>query len=384
MTWIIIGFSIFYALLFTSFIIGWLRIKTTHVKDQNQNYNTFISIIIPARNEEANIEQTLHDLMTQNYPSRLYEVILVDDHSEDKTLELCGLFNAAFMLKGTKLRLIKMSESKSFVTNSYKKAAIEEGIKHSSGEWIITTDADCRRGKNWLAAIVQTIENDKPVLVSAPVKIRGKSNFLSIIQELEFTGLVGIGAAGIKNNHPNMCNGANLAYKKDVFYETGGYKGIDHIASGDDELLMHKIAKKYPDRVQFVKSKEAIVTTAPQIHLKGFIQQRKRWVSKALQYKNVKLIVVLFLVYLFHLFLLINGIRYLIAPMENFAGFFIPLYVKIQFEFLFLFLVSGFFNNRLKLIWYLAALPIYIIYVILIGILGNFAGKYEWKGRIVK
>ena len=73
---------------------------------------------------------------------------------------------------------------------------------------------------------------------------------------MDFMVLQGITGAVVYKNNLSMCNGANLAYEKKAFYEVNGFAGIDHIASGDDMLLMHKIWKKYPDRVHYLKSKE--------------------------------------------------------------------------------------------------------------------------------
>ena len=102
-----------------------------------------------------------------------------------------------------------------------------------------------------------------------------------------------------------MCNGANLAYTKKAFTEVGGFTGIDNIASGDDMLLMHKIYKLYPDKVMFLKSKDAIVQTAPVNSVKDFFNQRIRWASKADKYDDKRIFVVLLLVYVVNVLLLV-------------------------------------------------------------------------------
>src|SRR5690606_3333641 len=145
--------------------------------------------------------------------------------------------------------------------NSYKKKAIAKAIESCRGELIVTTDADCRMGTQWLKTIVGYFEQQDLYMLSSPVVYSEEKSFFERLQTLEFLYLIGLGAAGIGNGKPTTCNGANLAYRKDVFLELGGFNGIDNLASGDDELLLHKVAEKYADRIGFCKSREAIVYT---------------------------------------------------------------------------------------------------------------------------
>src|SRR5690606_17786384 len=131
----------------------------------------------------------------------------------------------------------------------------------SSGSVMVTTDADCRMGKDWLKTVVAFFEKKEAYMVSSPVVYSEEKSYFERLQTLEFLYLIGLGAAGIGNGNPTTCNGANLAYRKDVFYEMGGFNGIDNVASGDDELFLHKVAEKYADRIHFCKSREAVVFT---------------------------------------------------------------------------------------------------------------------------
>ena len=179
-----------------------------------------------------------------------------------------------------------------------------------------------------------------------------------------------------------MCNGANLAYEKKVFFEVGGFKGIDNIASGDDMLLMHKIFERHPQHVLFLKSREAIVKTRPAETLKDFFNQRIRWASKADKYTDKKITGVLLLVYFFNVWIVLLGIIALLFPYlwMWFAGL---LVCKTAVELFFLYPVAGFFNKRKLLWWFPAAQPFHILYTIIAGWLGKF-GTYQWKERKVK
>ncbi|MEO7960550.1 MAG: glycosyltransferase family 2 protein, partial [Ginsengibacter sp.] len=285
------------------------------------------------------------------------------------------------------IRIISMADfTAANSINSYKKAGLEKAISVARGSLIVTTDADCIAGKKWLETIATFhLENDF-VFIAAPVVIDGGSkvnhDFLSIFQALDFMTMQGITGASVAKKFHNMCNGANLAYTKQAFDIAGGFKGIDNIASGDDMLLMQKIQKLYPQKIGFLKSKDAIVFTQPAVSLLDFMNQRIRWASKSGSYKDPKITSVLFLVYLFNAWILMSMIlsiffiHFFQVVLLLFAG-------KILVELFFLYPVSNFFGKRQLLWWFIPAEPFHILYIILAGWLGRF-GSYKWKGRRVK
>ena len=226
---------------------GWRAIQYSTSVINHQN--TFVSIIVPARNEEANISNLIHSIQNQTYPKSCFELIIIDDCSTDRTAEIVK------KQSDSNIKLIALSDyldEKNI--NAYKKKAIEIGIKASSGTLIITTDADCTMGENWLQEIVNCFEINQPKMIVMPVKINYSNRFIEIFQSLDFMCLQGITGASVQKKFHGMCNGANLAYTKSVFNEVGGFSGIDHIASGDDLLLMHKIAKVYTNEIIYLKS----------------------------------------------------------------------------------------------------------------------------------
>ena len=219
-------------------------------------------------------------------------------------------------------------------------------------------------------------------MISSPVAYFQEHNLFERLQSLEFLYLIGLGASTIGNRKPSTCNGANLAYEKKTFYEVGGFQGIDDLASGDDELLLHKIAAKYPDKIGFLKNQDAIVYTHAKATLASFIQLRKRWASKSTRYKNKSIIVLGVFVWSFNVSILANFI----------AGFFIPGFFMITFyqilakmilESLFLWNVTGFAKRRSLMVLIPLLNVLHILYIIYIGIAGN-SGKYNWKGRMVR
>ena len=315
-------------------------------------------------------------MISQSYSKDLFEVLVVDDHSTDKTAEI---------VKGFSTQNIKLIALKDFIPdiglNAYKKKAIEIAIQQSSGELIVTTDADCIAPATWLQTIAGYYEENRPAFIVMPVSYNCSNNFLEIFQALDFMVLQGITGAAVYKKKHSMCNGANLAYSKKAFNEAGGFKDIDDIASGDDMLLMHKIYKLYPDGIKFLKSKEVIVQTQPMHSWKDFFNQRIRWASKADKYDDKRIFAVLLLVYLFNCWCLVMGIA---ALFNGAIGYwFIGLLIgKITVELFFLYPVAGFFNKQSILWWFPLAQPFHIVYTIIAGWLGKF-GNYNWKGRKV-
>lgn len=374
---LIITFLLFftYILLIIYYRQSWISIPDFK-PTLNAVPKTKISIIIPARNEEENIAECLNSIISQNYPKHLLEVLVIDDHSTDNTAEIILCF------KEKNVRLLSL---KDFVgsteINSYKKKAIEIAIKQSTGELIVTTDADCIVAQNWLQTIVEFYEGKKPAFIVMPVSINCSSKFIEIFQSLDFMTLQGITGASVYKKFHSMCNGANLAYTKKAFEQVGGFKGIDAVASGDDMLLLHKIFKRYPDGVGYLKSTEVIVQTQPVKSVGQFFNQRIRWASKADKYEDKKILVVLLLVYFFNLWILLLGAAAFFFPLTGFI--IIIILAKTIVELLFLYPVAKFFNQT-KLLWlFPIAQPFHILYTVTAGWLGKF-GKYTWKERTVK
>jgi biofilm PGA synthesis N-glycosyltransferase PgaC len=387
----VIVLFLLYTVLIFYYQISWNAIPLFH---PDAGYPSIkISVIIAARNEEENIAALLNSLIRQSYPGDLTEIIVVDDHSTDRTAEIVRQFPA--------VNLLQLTDDPG---NSYKKKAIEKGIAASTGDLIVTTDADCIPQSLWLELIAKYKDKTRAVFIAAPVNflplkkpaypglypqitttkysMQSDNLILSGLQELDFLVLQGITGASVFKNIHSMCNGANLAYEKKVFYEVNGFEGIDNIASGDDMLLMHKIWKKYPNAVSFLKSQDAIVLTQPMKTWSTFLNQRIRWASKATWYKDWRIFSVLMLVYLFNLSFLVLFI----------AGFFNYQYwiwlaglwaAKTLIEIPFVSSVARFFGKQHLLFWFFFFQPLHIIYTIISGLFGQF-GKYEWKGRRIK
>jgi len=335
---------------------------------------THFSIVIPARNESANIKACIDSILAQNYSKSDFEVIVIDDFSEDDTAFIVSSMQALH----ENVRLLKLSDFfKQDEIQSFKKKAIEKAVVHAKGDWIITTDADCIVPPNWLSLYYQYIIKESPVFVAAPVMFIPEKTVLNTFQVLDFLALQGITAAAVGAGKHSMSNGANLAFEKSAFIAVGGYQGVDQIASGDDMFLMHKMKKTLSNRIGYLFHPDAIVLTKAMPYWKDLIMQRIRWSSKARFYDDESIFWVLLLVYLYNfvfLILLLSGQYQLLC---------ISLAFKTFFELYFLDSVSRFFKLQPSLQYFILFQPLHIAYTIIAGLFGQVK-TYTWKGRRVK
>jgi biofilm PGA synthesis N-glycosyltransferase PgaC len=326
----------------------------------------FISVVIPARNEEQNIEACLRSVLAQSYPH--FEVIMINDHSTDQTRAIADSIAG----EDERLRVFDLTTSD---TIAYKKAAITQGVSAAKGDIIVQTDADCEVGTEWLGTIAGQFARGYD-FVSAPVLLNNTSSLFSSLQSLEYQGLVMMGGGSLLGGFPNMANGANMAYRKSAFEKVHGFAGVSHVASGDDELLLQKIHKAGM-KLDFLLDQRAIVRTKTMDSFAAFKAQRLRWVSKARAYDNrwINLVqLISFAAFMaFPVWILMGKWEWLLA------GFFGKMMIDVT-----LMLQSARFFRTFRLLWLLPVLElVYIPYVLWVGIAGNFIKQYRWKDRTV-
>ncbi|MDR3715675.1 MAG: glycosyltransferase [Puia sp.] len=377
---ILLAFFLLYGILIDYYRRAWVAIPPVP-RDRSQEQKgeppTSISVIIPARNEEKNILACLDSLFLQSYPKNRYQVIVVDDQSTDRTWEILRKIE----YPGMQILPLQLADYLPDNGNirAYKKFSIETGIGMANGDLIITTDADCRFHRDWLRTVAAFYEQTGAQFLAAPVRIDAGPSFLAVFQTLDFITLQGITGAAVYKRFHSMCNGANLAYPRKAFREVGGYQGIDGIPSGDDMLLMHKIYKKYPAKVFFLKDRRAIVTTKAETTWKGFFNQRIRWASKADKYDDKRIFAVLLGVFLLNLSFPVL----LLASCWNrwwLLAFFLLLFLKTVIEYPFVRTVAAFFDQQRLCVYFPLLQPFHIFYTVGVGWLGKF-GSYQWKGR---
>jgi len=365
-----------YAVQILQYAIGWINIPAVDAHLPTRK----IAVIIAVRNEEAMIENCLNAVLYQNYPSELLDVIVVDDFSEDGTVDCVKRISKTH----ANVSLLQLNVA----DGTGKKAAIQKGVLFTDATIIVTTDADCWMEKDWLATIAAGFENDETKMVVAPVAFYNEKNMFEKMQSIEFMALITSTAGAIQYKKPIMCNGANLAYLRTSFFEVSGFDGIDQISTGDDVLLMYKLSEKYPNGIRFLKDSQAIVYTHPKDNLMDFINQRKRWASKPFSLLNRDTKYTSVLVFLTNLLAIVLIISLFGLSKADVGHAFaiiclILLGIKCIIDFLLLFLASSFFGKRSLLIYFLPEQIIYMFYVVFIGLLST-TKSFSWKGRELK
>ncbi|MBL7884461.1 MAG: glycosyltransferase, partial [Bacteroidia bacterium] len=333
------------------------------VNNTNAFITTNITIIVPMRNEEKNILNCLTALNKQSVSKEKYEIIVVDDSSEDNSVAIVQQFIQEH--KELSIKLYHLNTSL-----SGKKNAIKTAINNGVGELIVTTDADCVMNPNWLFSIVDFYEKTNAQMIVGPVCYYDEKTILDKMQSLEFNALVASTAAAIYYHKPIMCNGANLAYTKTMFIELNGFEGIDEISTGDDVLLMYKLAQKEAKKIKFLKTKDAVVYTKAKSTIAEFVNQRIRWASKPMKFLNFETRAVSLIIFMTNcsfLYLLISSICLLISDIHSYFLLIclILLLIKCFIDFLLLFLATSFFKKRGYLVYFIPQQIVYSMYVIL-------------------
>ena len=342
---------------------------------QDPTYFPRVSVLIPARNESSQIEACIHSVLQQTYPSDKFEVLCIDDASTDDTLLKIERLSKQY----PKLRALRLTPDSGGALG--KKAALSKGIEQARGEILLQTDADCILPSGWINTMVSCF-SPQIGMVAGPVGLTYQESLFQKLQALEIAGLGILTGGSIAGGSPHMCNGANLAYRKSLFEKVGGYRGIDHFASGDDELLMQKVKKDNAYRIQFCPFPQAIVRTSALLTWKEFTAQRIRWVSKAKYYWDKRINAIQLISYL-----AFTGMAFffLLAWWNPlYWSYFLLLFLlKMVVDIPLMYQAVRFFGEK-PLLWLLPLLEcVYIPYVLWIGIAGNFSRTFTWKNRTV-
>lgn len=367
---------LFLLLYYLSFLFkiskGLSKVKSQRSFDNNKE---FVSVVVPFRNESETILENLKCLENQNIPKDKYEVIYVDDNSDDDSKQ--KLENSI-----SEFNILVYSVEESDLSRAHKKRAIELGIGKANGEIILLTDADCTNEPTWISTMLSEF-SENTALVSGPVKFNSDNTLFGKLQQLEFAGLILSGAGLIGSNSPIICSSANLAFRKSVFFEVGGYKDLMGLSSGDDELLMQKIALDTNYDVKFCLEKEALVSTNPNENLDAFVQQRKRWASKGLFYKNKSIVAKLFFIFLFYIGLIAQLFLGLLVDKIFIYALLLSLFVKMLTEYSVIKKGITILLEKIPLHIFLLAELLHVPYIIYSAVSGAF-GNFTWKERELK
>jgi cellulose synthase/poly-beta-1,6-N-acetylglucosamine synthase-like glycosyltransferase len=382
----ILVITLSYGIFVLSLLIGLRRLPAG-----SNSLKYSVSIVVAVRNEERSLRPCIEALLAQDYPRDLLEIIMVDDRSEDTTRSVIEEYTE----KNDTLKCVSVQEVPAHF--SPKKFALTKGIQAASGEIICTTDADCVPPVTWVAALVAHFTGDTGFVAGfSPVHtiMSGDSDETSILPIrlfrsiydrwmadfllMDSIGLAVASAGGISLGMPWTCAGRNLAYRKKVFEEVGGFEDVKHSVSGDDDLLMFLIHEKTNWKLRFAQGKSAAVPTYDDTDVRRIAHQRMRHSSKffihPFRVKIASMVVFLFycLFMLFPFYVIATG---------NYAGMYLLIAgSKVVFEYSSTRSGARRFGAEFSCTAFLKAYFFHPPVTVLASIFGS-TGRFKWKGR---
>ncbi|HPN46287.1 MAG TPA: glycosyltransferase [bacterium] len=357
--------ALLYCCFISALLTGLRRLETVNAEP----LSGFVSVIVPARNEERHIESCLSALLNQTWPADKYEIIVVDDASDDSTAQIAAQIAA----QDSRITILPLAADLRCI--SPKKRALAAGINRSRGEYLFFTDADCVTPPCWIETMMRYF-TPQTGLVASWLLVQPEASLLSRLETLDSLSLTLVGAAGFGLGVPFLANGANLAYRRALYNELHGFTGIANTASGDDDLFLLQVRQSRAWRAAFAVDRHAAVVTGANTSLAGFLMQRLRWASKTAHYPLPMQALELG-VYLFFVLLLIS------VPLALLLHNLMPalaLPVKMSLDFLFMKSGAQRVNRRVNLGEFIAAEVLQAAYIVIIGPLG-LRGRFSWKER---
>jgi len=266
-------------------IIAFLFRGLLSLKKGDRPNNCKFTVVIAARNEEKNLHECLNSVLCQTIGSARYEVILVNDRSKDATLAIGN----AWAQKVPNLTVLSITETPYGV--SPKKHAVMTGIKTSKNSIIVCTDADCIVPQTWLETIDAYFTDNVGLVqgITSYERPTGMNPFFFGLQAVDFCSHGVVSAAAIGANVPINSNANNFAFRKKAFEDAGGYGVHSAVISGDDDMLLQRIANKTHWRIRYMPDTRGAVTTQPTKTPQAVAEQRKRWGSKTIHYGHLQI-----------------------------------------------------------------------------------------------
>ena len=237
-----------------------------------------VSVIIPAHNEEGRIPGTLASLRSIDYPGRL-EFVLVDDRSSDATAELLATAAAA----DPRFKIVTVEvPSRRYAP---KVNAVMQGVAASSGDIIVTSDADCRYSSGWVRALVEHFADDVVMVCGyvetlPPRESRGRLSWWQWLEAADWFSLMLVSRSMLRFGKVYASSANNQAYRRTALLAAGGFGAGARAPSGDEDLLAQRLGRLTGGRVVFAEAPEARVLTSSAGSVINFLRQRSRWVAR--------------------------------------------------------------------------------------------------------
>lgn len=257
-----------YYLLFSKF--SFLKISE---KLNSEKYP--VSLIVCAKNEAENLRKHIPQWQNQRYPN--FEIILINDASNDDTLEVME----SFAQNDPRIQIVDVKNNEAFWAS--KKYALTLGIKRAKNARLIFTDADCYpASEEWLAQMASNFSDKKQLILGygAYEKLPGFLNriirFETVMTAVQYFSYAKIGS-------PYMGVGRNLAYTSVLYYENSGFMKHIKIPSGDDDLFVNEAATA--ENTAICVNPSAFTYSIPKKKRRKWLFQKRRHYTTAKLYK---------------------------------------------------------------------------------------------------
>lgn len=353
-----------YALWLLRMIACWHTVNATPIESRSAEH---LTIIIPFRNEEKQLPRLLSALSRQLDEAPGATIVLVDDHSSDRSTRIAETFSS----EKKNMRFLRQNDTYG------KKMGVDAAVQQASTEWIITLDADIVPGEGWLKRIASWTAGNTNDLLILPMHIGPGTNLIGKLQEVEFASVMGVTGAMAMMEKPILCNGGNLCFRKDAYMRVRHTRNDMHIPSGDDVFLLN--ALKQNGKVVWVHDPSARVSTEPQPTWSGFAKQRLRWMGKTGFVRDYTLLATAWLTFL-------TNATFIACAYAAIAGslpapyFLLGACIKIGLDAWLVWLTGRWLCIKQLKRFYVLLIFIYPFYATLFPLLSQFI-RPSWKGR---
>ncbi|MHB2155382.1 glycosyltransferase [Calditrichota bacterium GD2] len=363
---ILLILTIGFVLTILFFYRGFLRLN----RQKRTAAKLAVSVIVCAHNEEKNLPDCLKRLARQNYPGEKIEFIIVNDRSTDRTPQIIHQYAS----KDTRFKAVAINDR--IPDFAPKKRAIHTALQQARGEIILLTDADGRPGYRWVETMVSYFTDDTHMVIGyAPYRIKPARHFVKRLLALEYLSHAAIAAASTGLGWPLTCVGTNMAYRKTLYEEVGGFGPYKAHLSGDDDLFLTLVREAGKYKIKYANDAHAHVFNNPPRLWSKFLHQRLRYASKGFDYP-AKVTIGLILYYLFNL-LLAGKTVYSLATFSISGGFLLIWTLKMGGEFLFMNKAARTLKDLRSLVVFPIVSFLHPFYVVLFGALGQL-GYFQW------
>jgi len=334
----------------------------------------YVSIIVPAKNEEKNIANCLDSLLAQDYPNDKYEIIAINDRSTDKTPDIIRHYKENYSIKS-----INIEQNVSGLTG--KQNAINEGLKLCKGEIIMNIDADCVAMPLWIRRTASYFSQKVGLVIGFHGHFTdGSHSVFADMQSLDMLFLMDSAGGSIGLDTPTGCAGSNLSYRNELFGKEG-YKKLGFTVT-EDSRLVQSITKSSGWQTTVIYDKDALVLTSAEKSLKAFLAQRIRWTIGGYA-SGSWILLPLYVIFLYHLCLIVTiptafFVESLALPVL------IAFIVKSLIDFIRCWRICREFQ-RLDLLKTFVLYELFMIfYSAVSSFMALFIRKINWKGDIYK